>query len=220
MAIRSTWIAAAVACASAWGLAASPARASLVTYCTENSAFMEAGNGTVSNSGHTITFSDGQSTFTLTFNPIAASAPMDVNTPQTISLGTFSLTQTGNPATVSAPTNDFTLRIDQTGPTSGSGTDVGNLTGSFQSNSHAGQIDFTSSTIVISSVTYALRGLTGTGSHHVLQLPTSGQTLSLDATVTGGGGTAAVPEPSTLAMVSTSVPLFLGFWRKRRRDAA
>lgn len=177
-----------------------PALADMVTFSTTG-GFSESGGAS------SATFGVGPNTLTLSYAGITDST---VGTPTNSSAGfiTASVTGTGGDAS-----GTFTLTIDQTAPTVGSGGINGDLSGTITSNSSSGTLDFISSSLTLGDIVYTL------------QQPPGGYDLVPPNTLDGETSiqfhvvaTSAVPEPAFLSLTGLGFFGIVGitFLRNRR----
>lgn len=185
-------------------LGQSEARADLVTFstagcfgagCTPTAAAATNGSGTA-----TLTFANQPTTTVNTGTPSGFTSA-DLGTLTPAGLGTFSATP-------------FTLQVNQTAPTAGSGVFGGTLSGTLIQNGSDVQIVFNSTFLVLGGVRYQLVNLT------------NGNTLKLDPNATGGItritadiSVEPVPEPATLLLMGTGLSGIAAGVRRRRKAA-
>lgn len=207
--------------------AAAPSRADLVTYSTSGT-FTAGTDASVSGGGTILTITDPSDSSRVVTVTFAAQSSTTVNSPVVAGLGTFTVdasSVTGSrldiPTTPSAST--FSVTVNQTGPTAGSGSFAATVAGSVSFNSGFVEIRFSNPTaMTLGPVTYSLVNLTSN------LPPFANNTLLLDPTATGGVTklsafvtTSAVPEPSSIALTASGmVGLLLFAWRRRRVLAA
>jgi|CZKS01.1.fsa_nt_gi hypothetical protein len=176
-----------------------PALAEPVTFST-------TGGFSASGGASSATFGFGLSTLTLSYAGIVDST---VGTPTNSSAGliTASVTGTGGDAG-----GTFTLTIDQTAPSVGSGGLDGDLSGTISSNSSLGTLDFTSTSLTLGDIVYTLQQPPG-GYDLVPPSTLNGETsIQLNTTAS------AVPEPAFLGLTGLGFFGIVGitFLRNRR----
>jgi hypothetical protein len=179
---------------------ASAASAQLVGYSTSGfftSAFATCNGTAVCTGGG----------FTLSFTP---EAPITVSTPTTGSLGDFLLTATGG-GTVNVPPGQvmFTLVINQTTPSGGTGNFVGSVSGNVTTvPGPASQLVFRpNSSLSIGDVRYDFV-LDASGNRQIA----INRNTSLEANIN------VVPEPATVLLMGSGLAA-LGFFGARRKKA-
>jgi hypothetical protein len=176
-----------------------PALAEPVTFST-------TGGFSASGGASSATFGFGLNTLTLSYAGIVDST---VGTPTNSSAGfiTASVTGTGGDAA-----GTFTLTIDQTAPSVGSGGLDGDLSGTISSNSSLGTLDFTSTSLTLGGIVYTLQQPPG---GYDLVPPT---TLNGETSIQMHIDTSTVPEPAFLGLTGLGFFGIVGitFLRNRR----
>jgi hypothetical protein len=176
-----------------------PALAEPVTFST-------TGGFSASGGASSAIFGSGPNTLTLSYSGIVNST---VGTPTNSSAGFMiaSVLGTGGDAA-----GTFTLTIDQTVPSLGSGGLSGALSGTISESSSGGTLDFSSTTLVLGDVTYTLQQPPG---GYDLVPPT---TLNGETSIQMHIDTSTVPEPAFLGLTGLGFFGIVGitFLRNRR----
>jgi hypothetical protein len=179
-----------------------PALAESVTYST-------TGGFSANGGASSATFGAGANTLTLSFSGIVGST-VDASPITNGSAGFIIASITGTGGTAAG---SFTLTIDQTAPSVGSGGLSGALSGKITSNSSNGTLDFTSTTLTLGDVEYTLQQPPG-GYELVPPSTLNGETsiqLQINAT--------AVPEPAFFGLTGLGFLGLAGITFRRYRQA-
>ena len=183
-----------------------PALATTITYST-------TGGFSASGGASSATFGSGGNTLTLSFSGIVNST-VDANPTTNGSAGFITASVIGAGATAAG---SFTLTIDQTAPSVGSGGLSGALFGNISANSSSGTLDFSTTTLTLGSIVYTLQQPPG-GYDLVPPSTLNGET-SIQLQITAPS---AVPEPSFfgltgLGLFSMAGITFRCYFRSRAR---
>jgi len=178
-----------------------PALAESVTYSTTGGFSAAAGASSA-------TFGGGADTLTLSFAGIT-DATVDASPITNGSAGVITASVTGAGGTASG---SFTLTIDQTAPSVGSGGLSGALSGIITSNSSTGTLNFSATTLTLGDIEYTLQQPAG-GYELVPPNTLGGQTsiqLQINAT--------AVPEPAFFGLTGLGFFSLAGITFRRYRQ--
>lgn len=182
-------------------LGTSEAKADPVTFSTSGTFTCAgcAGSGT-----NSVTFLGGMgNAVMITFTGLGSTS---LNTPTGSSFGNFQTFVSGSGAI--AVSGTFTLTITQTVPVAGSDSFSATFSGTFTaSNSGTGVVNFTTTSVTIGGVTYAI-----TNNPLNLVPPASNNGIT---TVQGQITATTVPEPTTMLLLGTGLLGIAGGLRKR-----
>ena len=154
--------------------------------------------------------------FTLTFAPKGLN-PGLIGSGSIVSLGNFTLTGSGN-VFVNPDVVMFTLAIQQTNPTTGTGTTVGSVSGSVRANPDFSSLIWTPapSVVTIGSTSYSLiyhDSGPAAGDGINIAINNAGTSTSISAIV-------ATPEPASITLLATGLIGIFGAVRRNRNKLA
>jgi hypothetical protein len=167
----------------------------------------------------TSTYQDAAHGISITFNS-AANDNVSVPPTSQVSFGTFNTSATT--ATTFAPVSSgFTLSIFETGPTTGTLTFLGQLSGTLRINNSQAFVQFSgplaqSLGVVTYTITSADNGTPGRV--NIAPPTTNGGNTTIVGTVGAAGG-GVIPEPSTWIMLGMGAPAFLVVVHRNRKKA-
>jgi hypothetical protein len=191
------------------------AKADLLESTTSSYFSESSGSASLSNNNQTLKIGSGSSAFTITFAGIQQSASVSGQ----IQLGTFTVSGSGSFYGTSIPSDtEFHLKINQTNPSSGTGTNVADVNGSLGWFNDTLRLTFTSGSVTVGSpaanaVTYNLV----LGSNKTFDLSNDSQTLYANVVLPAA---VATPEPSTLSIAAIGALAACGYGLRRRKQNA